>query len=100
MLAAALAIETSRICPSLGLKKMNGIKFLWSVKAQAKKLGYSDNEIEAYVNSGQEKARIRKRGEAFVREQGFDPHTEEGICGFGRWEIGGRTLVGSFLRRE
>ncbi|MFX4299925.1 DUF5333 domain-containing protein [Pseudosulfitobacter pseudonitzschiae] len=98
MLWAGLAIETSEKCPSISLRKLKGISFLWSVRSDASKLGYSDDQIRAYVESDAEKARIRQVGEAYIRSKGFDPSTETGICAFGQAEIVRGSIIGGFLR--
>lgn len=98
MLWAGLAIETSKACPTLDLRTFKGIAYLWGVKEEASDLGYSDDEIRAYVESDAEKDRIRALGTAYIENAGFDPETEEGICGFGAAEIARGSVIGSFLR--
>lgn len=98
MLWAGLAIETSKKCSSISLRKVKGISFLWSVKADASKLGYSDDQIRAYVESDSEKARIRQIGETYISSKGFDPRTETGICAFGQAEMARGSIIGGFLR--
>lgn len=98
MLWVAIAIETSDRCPTISARKVKGLSFLWGLKSTASKLGYSDEEIRAYVDSDAEEARIRALGERYVAAAGFDPKTPEGLCAFGEAEIDRGSIIGSFLR--
>lgn len=98
VLWAALAHETSQICPDLDLRKYKGMAYLWSIKREANALGYSDDQIRSYVQSKSEKARIRSLGEAYLQQRGFDPADVEDVCAFGRNEIARVSIIGSFLR--
>jgi hypothetical protein len=98
LLEAGLAVEISETCPDIGLRKLKGINFLWSVKRKATDLGYSDSQIRHHIESEQEKARIRELGEERIRQAGFDPHSEKGICAYGAGEIRKGSRIGSFLR--
>ena len=98
MLWAGLAIEVADECPTIDVKKMKGLSFLWGLKSKASALGYSDDEIRAYVDSDAEEARIRDLGTAYIRASGFDPTTSEGLCAFGASEIARGSIIGSFLK--
>lgn len=100
MLWAGLAVEVADECPTLEVKKIKGLSFLWGLKNKASSMGYSDDAIRDYVESDDEEARIRRLGEAYVRRAGFDPKTPEGLCGFGAAEIAKGSLIGSFLRSK
>ncbi|SFI56973.1 DUF5333 domain-containing protein [Celeribacter neptunius] len=98
MLWAGLAVEVGDECPTIDVKKIKGLSFLWGLKNRASDLGYSDDEIRAYVESDSEELRIRRLGEDYVRAAGFDPKTPEGLCAFGEAEIARGSIIGSFLR--
>ncbi|PZX15650.1 hypothetical protein LX82_00282 [Celeribacter halophilus] len=98
MLWAGLAVEVADECPTIDVKKLKGLSFLWGLKNKASEMGYSDDEIRAYVESDREEARIRRLGEDYVRQAGFDPTTAEGLCAFGEAEIKRGSVIGSFLR--
>lgn len=98
MLSVAIAIEVSDKCPSIDARKIKGLNYLWGLKSAAKKLGYSDAQIKAYVESDAEKARMRKLGESYVRSKGLNPASVADLCTLGSNEIVANTLTGSFLR--
>lgn len=99
MLGVALAIEISSKCDRIAPRKLKGLNYLWGLKRKAAELGYSDEEITAYVESDEEEARIRKLGEAYVNGAGFDPKSAEDLCKLGEVEIAKNSLIGSLLRR-
>ena len=61
-------------------------------------LGYSDDEIRNYVESDVEKARMRKKGKAFLAANGVNPDDPETFCTFGRAEIAKNSAIGALLR--
>ena len=66
----AIANEISEYCPSISGRRMKAIGVIWGLKSKANKLGYSDKEIRAYVDSDAEKARMRSMGEAYLAQHG------------------------------
>lgn len=98
MLWVAMAIEVSDKCQTIAPRTLKGVAFLWSLKGKASDLGYSDAQIKAYIESDEEEARIRKLGEAYVRDRGLDPKVAADLCTFGEQEIAANTQIGQFLR--
>lgn len=98
MLWVAIAIEVSDECKTIKPRTAKGLSYLWGLKSKASKLGYSDDEIRAYIESDAEEKRIRSLGEAYIRAAGFDPKTKAGLCAFGEAEIARGSIIGSFLR--
>ncbi len=98
MLWVAMAIEISDRCPTIEPRTLRGLNYLWSIRNQAQALGYSTSEIKAYVDSDAEKARMRARGEAYVRAQGLNPDNNADLCKLGQAEIAKGSQIGAFLR--
>ncbi|MDX5382143.1 MAG: DUF5333 domain-containing protein [Rhodobacterales bacterium] len=98
MLWVALAIEISDRCPTIEPRTMRGLTYLWSIRSRAQALGYTPSEIKAYVDSDAEKARMRARGEAYVRDQGLNPTKDADLCKLGQAEIAKGSQIGAFLR--
>lgn len=65
LIQTALAYEVDRVCDELDGRRLQGIAFLWSLHGEARSLGYSRAEIEAYVEDDAEKDRL----EAVARER-------------------------------
>ncbi|SEK70467.1 DUF5333 domain-containing protein [Pacificibacter marinus] len=98
MFAVALAIEISDKCTSIDARKLKGLNVLWGLKTKASKLGYSDAEIKAYVESDAEKSRMRRLGEIYVKSKGLNPTSGVDLCTLGQQEIAVNSLTGSLLR--
>ncbi len=100
MLRVALAVEISDRCDELAPRTLRGLSYVLSLRSRATALGYSDAGIRAYVRSDAEKARMRKRGEAYVRALGLDPTSDADLCTLGRREIEKGTLTGALLKEN
>jgi len=100
MLWVALAIEISDRCEAIAPRTLTGLTYLWGLKSDASKLGYTDDEIRDYVRSDAEKARMRQRGEAYVRAQGLDPKSDADLCTLGALEMEKGSQIGAFLKEK
>jgi len=100
MLWVALAIEISNKCDQINPRTLKGIATLYGLKSRARTLGYSSAEIDAYAKSPDEKARMRKRGERYVRARGLDPSSPAALCALGRTEINRSSKIGVLLRAK
>lgn len=100
MLWVAIAIEISDRCDRIDPRTLRGLNYLWATRSQAQKLGYSNAEIKTYIDSEAEKARMRARGESYVRAQGLDPTRDADLCTLGQAEIAKGSQIGAFLRMK
>ena len=93
-----MAYEISEKCGSLDARLFRGVNYLQSLQRHARDLGYSEEEIDAYINDDAEKDRL----EAIAREQlallGVVPGDEASYCAAGRAQIEANTRVGWLLR--
>ncbi len=95
---AALVHEISNKCSSLKARKVKALGMAWRLRSRANDLGYSDAEIRAYVESDVEKARMRAKGERYLKANGVDYDNPESFCVFGRAEIAKSSAIGALLR--
>ncbi|WP_373050246.1 DUF5333 domain-containing protein [Thalassovita aquimarina] len=100
MLWVAIAIEISDKCDEIKPRTLKGLLFLNSLKNEAKSMGYSDEEIRAYVKSDEEKARMRVRGEAYVKSKGLNPADTGDLCTLGHAEIARSSQIGVLLKAK
>ncbi|MCV2893939.1 DUF5333 domain-containing protein [Lentibacter sp. XHP0401] len=100
MLEVGLALEISKKCDTISARKLKGLSLLWDVKSRANDLGYSDDEIDAYRKSEAEKARIRAKGEAYVKSKGLNPKSAADLCTLGKAEIAKGSVIGSLLKAK
>lgn len=93
-----MAYEISEQCDDISARTWRGLTFLQSLKNRASALGYSDAEIDAYVDDRAEKRRL----EGVAREQLAMLGAVEGApmsyCAVGAAQIAAKTRVGWLLR--
>lgn len=100
LFSVALAKEVTKYCDSLGARYLKGLGQLRRLRTRANQLGYTDTEIRAYVESDSEKARMRAKGERYLKANGVDYGTPETFCVFGRAEIDKSSAIGALLRAK
>ncbi len=93
-----MAYEISRKCDSLRPRTLRGLTFLNSLKNHASELGFSDDQIDAYVNDDAEKDRLEGIARAQLASMGAIPGDEASYCALGRAQIAANTRVGWLLR--
>lgn len=99
LFAVAVAHILRERCPDLEGRELKGIAILWRLRAKANRLGYSDQEIIAYVRSDKEKERMWAKGRKLLEPYGpaDDPQS---YCAMGREEIQKKSAIGALLRAK
>ena len=98
LLAVGIADEIRKKCDSISARTLTALGFLQGLKRQARAKGYTNAEIDAYTSSRVEKAKMRKRGEAYLAQFGASPSDPASMCRVGRAEIAKRSQIGVLLR--
>ena len=98
LFAVAIADEVRDQCGTISARMLKALTTLRKIKARANALGYSDAEIRAYIESDNEKARMRKKGESFLKQSGVRLSDPETFCAFGRAEIAKNSAIGALLK--
>lgn len=98
LFAVALADEVRDNCDGISARIVKALGVLRGLKAQANALGYSDDEIRNYIESDAEKTRMRKKGKAYLRQNGVSYTKPETFCAFGRKEIAKGSAIGVLLK--
>lgn len=100
LLDLGIADRIRKNCPDISARMLTAIGYLYGLKDKARDLGYSDAEIEAYVDSDAEKARMKARGAAFFKARGVDTSDPQSYCALGRAEIQKSSRIGSLLKAK
>ncbi len=100
LLVIALANEIREYCGAINGRVFKAMGIMRGLKRHANGLGYSDDEIRAYVTSDSEKARMRKRGEKYLFAKGVTYDEPETFCALGRAEIEKNSAIGALLRAK
>jgi hypothetical protein len=85
-------------CPSISGRRLKAISVMWGLRSKANKLGYSDSEIRAYVESDAEKDRMRSKGESYLSANGVSYDQPQTFCTLGQAEIKRNSAIGVYLR--
>lgn len=100
LLAVGIADEIRNRCDSISARTFTALSFLNSLKRDARAKGYSNDEINRYTKSKTEKAKMRKRGEAYLAQNGASLSDSASMCRLGRAEIAKRSQIGVLLRAK
>ncbi|WP_146588963.1 DUF5333 domain-containing protein [Puniceibacterium confluentis] len=98
LLAVGIADEIRNKCDKIEARMITALLRLNELKATARSQGYSDDEIEDYVTSKAEKARMRQRGEAYLLANGVTLGDKSSYCKLGKQEIAKGSAIGSLLK--
>ena len=98
LLAVGVADEIRNLCDSIDARMMTALMRLQGLKSEARSRGYTDKEIERYVTSKAEKARMRRRGEAYLAANGVTLGDKASYCRLGKQEIAKGSAIGSLLK--
>lgn len=98
IIAVGIAYEISEVCPTLSPRRLRGINYLYSLKGIASGLGYSDAEIEAYIDDKSEERRLEGVARQRLAAMGAVAGNAETYCAVGRAEISKGSAIGRLLR--
>jgi len=94
----AVADKIRRECRAISGRLLKARGELRGLYDHARGLGYSDGEIDAYVNSNVEKSRMRGKRDAYLAKQGVVKSQPETYCAAGRAEIQSSSRIGALLK--
>ncbi len=93
----AVANEIRKECDSISPRIFTAIGRMNALKAEARRRGYSDAEIDAYVDNKAEKQKMRARRNEYIRAQGAVPDDGPSLCALGEREIAKQSPIGALL---
>lgn len=98
LFAVAVADEIRKKCDNVSARMITAYTFLSRLKSTARSMGYSDDEIDDHVTSKTEKARMRRKGEAYLKANGVTSGDKASYCRLGKQEIARGSQIGALLR--
>ena len=98
LMAVAIADEIRKTCDGIDARMFKALSTLSSLKRMARARGYSDAEIDDYVTSKAEKARMRAKAEAYLASRGVSAKDRTALCAFGRAEMAAGSAIGQLLK--
>lgn len=100
LLAIAAANKIRRECGDLSGNYWAARSYVNQLKDLATSRGYTEAQIDAYVNDDAEKAKMRERRNAYFKSKGASNLDAASLCRLGREEIKNRSRIGSFLKAK
>lgn len=94
--SAAIMIQDN--CEDISPRILRGLSFLNGLRSHARGLGYSNDEIKAYVDDPTEKARVDAEALSYLRSEGVEPEDAASYCAVGKDHMARRTQIGLLLR--
>lgn len=100
LLTVAIADKIRRDCSEVSAKFWAARSYANQLKGMALKRGYTEAQIDAYINSDAEQDKMRARRNAYIKSKGASNKDAASLCRLGRDEIKNRSHVGSFLKAK
>jgi len=94
----AVADKIRKECDAISGRVMKALGQMRALSDYALGLGYSEDEIRAYVKDEREKNRMSAKRDAYLRAKGVVQSDPETYCAAGRAEIQNATEIGALLR--
>ena len=98
LIAAGMAIELGDKCDSVSVRYLRGLNFLQGLKRTLSDAGFSDAEIDAYIDNDAEKDRLEAIARARLADLGVVTTQAATYCTVANGQIAQGTQVGRLLR--
>ncbi len=100
LLTIAVADKIRRACGDISGQLWTARSYLVGLKKIAAERGYTQAEIDAYVNDSDNKAEMRKLRNTYFQSKGASNLDHASLCKLGRTEIAAQTQIGAFLKAK
>ncbi len=100
ILVIGQADEIRRMCPEIEPRRVKVVFFILSLENRARALGYSKDEIDAYLDSDADKARLKTKAASLLAAKGVDTSDPQSYCAVGMREIQKSSQIGALLRAK
>jgi uncharacterized membrane protein len=100
LLAVAAADKIRRSCDSISGRFFRARGYVNDLKDLALERGYSEAEIDAYVNDDAEQDKMRAKRNAYFKSKGASNLDPASLCVLGREEIRMNSRIGLLLRAK
>lgn len=95
-----IADEIRSHCSDISARMIQAWSVLNGLKSRASAMGYSAEEIDDFVQSDADRARLEGEAEAYLAAGGVTRGNEASYCALGRKEIASGSQIGSLLREK
>ncbi|MCA1776465.1 MAG: DUF5333 domain-containing protein [Loktanella sp.] len=98
IITIGMAYEITQKCGSIGPRYFRANAFLNDLKSFASREGFSDDQIQAYVDDKAEKDRLEAIARERLASMGAVAGRPDTYCAVGRSEIAANTPIGRLMR--
>ena len=98
IIALGMAFEVSKKCNSISPRRIRGIRYLFSLRNHAYELGFSNMQVDAYVNDKAEENRLKDIAYKRLRDLGAITGNDASYCTLGLVEIAKDNAIGRLIR--
>lgn len=98
--AIGLADEVRKNCESIEPRMITAYNYLKSLERYARDAGYSESQIDQFVDNKAEKEKLRSKIRSDLEARGASSKTPEGYCTVGLEEIAKGSAAGKLLRAK
>jgi len=98
LFSMAVADQIRRNCDSIDPRMIRALSFARSLERRARALGYTETQIRSFIDSREEKDRMRAEVLRYFDREGVREGQPETYCALGRAEISRNSQAGALLR--
>lgn len=96
----AAADKIRRECSSINGRMLKAQRYANLLRGIARDRGYTDAEIDAYLDNKEERAKVRAQRNVYFESQGASNLDPASLCTLGHAEIARKTKIGYLLRAK
>lgn len=101
LFTAGLVKHVVDSCPDLqGPNRFQRTTYFLGLFNQARGLGFSRAQIQAFVDDRDEQRQLRRVVYSHLERQGVDPRNKDAVCTWARQQMSARTGIGPSLRER
>ena len=97
LIQASVADRIRKECPTIAARFAYAYGQARALQRYALDLGYTDAEIEAFLDSKPDKKRVKAAAEAYLAANGVVQDDPKSFCSLGQKEIANETVAGSLI---
>lgn len=100
LVAARVADRIRRECPSISANMVRAFAAAQSLKTYARRKGYSEAEIDAFLKDRGQRQRIYAEAETYMSARGVRAGDVQSFCALGHAEIDSGSIAGGLIWRK
>ena len=96
----AIADMIRKECDQIGARMIHAYRYMNAIRDRANEDGFSDAEIEAFVENKEDRARVKTAAQTYLTSNGVTLDDPQSYCVAGLAEIDQDSQIGALLRSK